>query len=294
MTEEPTSESKTIDVTITKKRSSLLKYLAFFLFVSLLALLVWNILLKDYLDYKTVSERPKIIKNIDDNEVAVINKSENILSSEAPEIVEKKPVIDLPAEQFHHDNKTEERLRELEAQNKSLVFYIAARELKEKIFNPDEFIMQLEFVADVSIGEADIEGRIDLLKQASENGLPTKESLISLLKKISKTIDEKQEKSFVGSLKNSFNGLVKVTKIKGDIQGEDYKAIIKRAEIAIEKGEYGLASLEAEKLGADANELVKKINNLQRVIEITDSLIEYSKSGFVNKDEIKTGEGENL
>jgi hypothetical protein len=293
MTEqEAIPEAKTIDVHVTKKRSSLLKYLVVFLFVVLLGILVWSIGFKNYSDYKNIIRSARIFNSEEIKPEKVVVKETEATKAEVPN-VEAKPLPELPPEPTQSQHEIESltgRLEAIEAQNKNLTLYIATRELKEKIHDPADFAAQLEFISDLSTGEADIEGRVDLLKQASANGIPTKESLLADLAKLSTKIDKQQEKTFWGSVKNSFNGLIKITKVKGDVEGGNYQAVIKRAELALDRQDYKTAATEVEKIGAEGEAFVKKANNLQRVIEITDSLVEFSKAHFGKTKQEAEGE----
>lgn len=176
-----------------------------------------------------------------------------------------------------------EKFGHLEAQNNNIMVYFSARDLKDSIDDSDNFKRELEFLRELGGDNADISGKIDILEQATANGIVTRAKLLADLDLLEKNIENSHEKSFSQSITSAFDSLVKVTKVKGEVSSTDYQSIIKRAQIALSKEKISAGQLQAvigevAKLGKPAESWVKEAGNLQRVLEVTDNLIGYAKS----------------
>ena len=176
-----------------------------------------------------------------------------------------------------------QRLDGLTVQNKSLLTYFAARDLKESLNDNESFHTQLEFLSDAAGDDANLNGKIDILMQATATGLVTKEKLLADLKLLQKSMARTSDDTFSGSIKGALGNLVKVSKIEGDISATDYNSILKRAELVLSKDKISAAELqnvinETAKLGKPAENFVREANNLERVLEVTDFLVTYTKA----------------
>lgn len=177
------------------------------------------------------------------------------------------------------------QILQLEENNKNMVLYFAARDFRESLDDKEKFDNQLKFLTKIAQDYPAISGKLDILRHSSADSLPTKDSVINELKKLAKEIEDSKDKTVWKSVSESVSGLVKVTKIDGEISDKDNStyAIAKRAEIAIEKENFDEAIKLVKKLGEASDEWVKAASNLRRIYEISDNLIEFSKNKIAQK-----------
>lgn len=180
--------------------------------------------------------------------------------------------------------KQAERLaQQMNNNNKELVLYLAARDLRDSINRPERFKKELSFVRAVSIDFPELQSKIELLDIAADEGIATRLTLLGELAKLRETLRNKNHGSFIANLQNSLSRLVTITKIEGDVKNNDFNSIIKRAEIAVQKDDFQLAAKELEKLGADAKPVLEKISNINNVDEIVEYIIDFAKSKIASE-----------
>ncbi len=270
-----------------KPPASLLRNLIFlFLFLAVAGLVGVTLLPAEYqrklgLAGTAEIETPPPVEEIAVKEAPVADNNENPADESDPEPLAKEELPPEPPKippQFMPDVK---RLETLEQHNRLLTIYIAASELQQKISDPEKFRFGMVFLSSAAQGETDLEGKIDLLRQSAEGDFPTINSLKKELREIHRKIDSRKEITFWGSVKSAVDGLVEVTKTSGDVDGSDYQAVIRRAEIALEKNDINTAIAEVTKLEADGEEWVMKAKNLSRVIEVTGQILDYARTRLV-------------
>ncbi len=246
-------------------------------FIFMLALcLVGALAAKYYFLPKYFPHKPQVVQ---ETTSALVPQVEVKAIVPVAEVKPEAKVEESSASQIAEINK---RLDGLTEQNNGLLAYFAARDLKESLGDNAAFKTQLEFVRDAVGDDPNINGRLDMLEQAA-NGVVTREKLIADLKILEKNMAEISDGSLGGSIKNALGNLVRVTKVHGDIGANDYNSILKRAELVLAKDKLSAAELqkvidEVAKLGKPAEGFVREANNYQRVLEVTDFLVTYTKA----------------
>ena len=170
----------------------------------------------------------------------------------------------------------QKRLDHLEERDDNLVVYLAVGDLKNSLNNPDNFKSALETLQSLTVNIPELNGHLDILFEASENGLVTNEKLLADLAKIKEQLKSSHD-DFGDNVKNIFSDLIKVTKVSGEVDKADYNSIIKRTEITLSKGNLTIKELdemikEMQNIGKSAEDFVREANNLKRVLEVIDSL----------------------
>ena len=167
--------------------------------------------------------------------------------------------------------------------NKIFILYMAARDLRDSVNTPERFKKELAFTRAVSLDYPELQSKIELLELASNDSIPTRESLLADLAALQERMRNKNHGSFVANVQNSLSKLIVISKIEGEVRNDDYNSIIKRAEIAIERGDLPKALQELEKLGADSKDITDKISNLSNMREITEYLVDFAKAKIASE-----------
>ncbi len=167
--------------------------------------------------------------------------------------------------------------------NKIFILYIAARDLRDSVSTPERFKKELSFTRVTGLEYPELQSKMELLEIASNNGIPTKESLLAELAMLQEKMRNRNHGSFVANVQNSLSKLIVVSKIEGEVSSNDYNSIIKRAEIAIEHNDLAKASKELAVLAPDSKDILDKINNLRSVREITEYIVDFAKAKIASQ-----------
>lgn len=195
-----------------------------------------------------------------------------------------EPVNTTSREEFNSEiGDIKDRLWKLEAKNKNLFIYFSARDLKDSVNDEARFRRELDFLRSLTVDNAEISGKIEILREASANGIVSREKLLAELKKIEKRVTRGNSKGFNLDVESVLGNLVKVTKVEGEVSKTDFTSIVKRAELRLSKENLSSADLQATidevtNLGRPADNWLREANNLKRINDVTDYLVEYSKS----------------
>ena len=268
------NSAKIIDVKFnkTKRRRGFKHYFRWTIFI-----IVLLAVLAVYLKYKfqeDFSNKQNVLPPLEVN----VKPPQPVNSIQADEVMPNqiKPQIDESSEMKSSLKDIETRLEKLEERDDNLTIYLAVADLKRSLNNPDNFKSAVQTVDDAAGDIPEFTGEIDILKQASANGLVTDRKLFDDLEKLKADL-RNSNNSFSNNIKNVFSDLVKVTKISGEVDKADYDSIIKRAELKLEKGNLSANELtamitEIQNIGKPADNFVREANNLKRVLEIADAL----------------------
>lgn len=224
--------------------------------------------------FGNIAKRTGVNAN-DDLPEKVVENADKVQVQE--KLLLRQQVLVSPTSNFTQSPKV---LSQIKEQQKLIVLYIAARDLKDSIDKPAEFTAQLGFLKNVSKNFPQIQGKVDLLGHASVDGIPTVDSLQKEIKIIAQDAEDGADKSVWESLEDSLQDIVKVTKIEGQGQDGSHYAAYKKVERALANDDLEAAIKAAEAFGEDAEGWVMKVKNLQRIIENADDIVGFSRGNL--------------
>lgn len=265
-----------------KKRTflrSILWALFFLTFFATVAFAVYNYALREI-----AVPLPEMVKE-EKQETIVVSESPEFENKEITERAEEMVVVeDLKPDTLKVEiDELTQKLAAVEEQNRNIFIYFLARDLKDAIGDKTAFSAGLQGLRNMIGDNPEVAGKIDILQQSVASDYESATKLREELKLVEKRVALVNRKGFGETVGSAFGELVKVTKVEGDVKAGDYNSIIKRADIALSREKISATELqkiisEVATLGKPAEVWVRKANNLQRIIEVTDYLAEYSKS----------------
>lgn len=185
-----------------------------------------------------------------------------------------------------------DRLNEVAGKNNRMLSYFVARDLKESLSDEESFNTQLEFLRDTANGDSNLLAKIGILEEATANGLVTRQKLLTDLRILQKNVAKANDGTFTGSIKGALGNLVKVSKVDGEINADDHNSMLKRAELTLSKDKLTAAELrviisDISKLGKPGEEFVKEANNLERVLDVSDFIVTYTKAKAIEAPHVE-------
>lgn len=233
------------------------------------------------------AESPNIQANsIAENQPRNTNQLEVMPSLLPPLLIESEAAIaPEPAQPQAPSPETlelKQKTEDLSKSNRAIVLYMAVRDLKESISNPDRFSHELAFVKAQALEYPELGGKIQILEIIDNQGLPTKTAVEEDLIKLQENLRNKSSNSFMQNIKSSLSRLVTVSKIEGEVAVNDYNSIIKRTQIALKENNLKKAQAEISKLGTEGAIIADKIKSIINTQEVIDDLIDNLKTKLIN------------
>jgi flagellar basal body-associated protein FliL len=291
-------------------KSLIFYFLAFLLVVSVFGFLGYKFLLSANKDLQVVEDA------VDESELVVLQQPQptkiqqsdmqygalqsNQIEDEKTLAAVENLVEDLPKQQpsldtlgvqiYGNNNDDLQKLRgQMFQQNKQILLFLSAQNLQKIVSSGVEKIdekalrNELKFFEEISAGRAGYAGKIQLLEYSLDGGMPSIAKLDEGLDELAKKLNSTEEKTFWQNFQDSIFGLVKVTKLDAEVEGQegDYAKIL-LAKTALKNHDFNAAIELVEKISsAKTTKWKDGAYKLQRINETVEYLLDATRQNLL-------------